>query len=112
MKNIVVKINKRNLNSLVRKNNFNNGGMFISYQFIAIDFKEDKSNTAKFYTSTQVSQNSWHNYPGIKIWDNKNEAKYKKAYVIAECEDYLLNDLLNELEYEFPNITFQFVNFD
>ena len=75
MKKVTVKINKRNLTGLINKTSFKySGGMFVPYGFIAIDFKTDKNNTAKFYENTQVSANSWTNYPGYKVWNNNHSA--------------------------------------
>lgn len=111
MKNVTVKINKRNLNAIVRNNNFKvSGGMFNPYQFLAIDFEVDKNNTAKFYESTQVSQNSWINYPGVKIWNN-SQNDWTKAEVIKEIEENLC-EIKRELEYYSPNINFEFIGFE
>jgi hypothetical protein len=110
MANITVKINKRNLTGLIRKKNFDNGGMFISYQFIALDFETDKNNTATFYENTQVSQNSWTNYPGEKVWDNMDSAKWLKSNIIAACEERM-DYVISKLENRFPEINFELIGF-
>lgn len=110
MKNVTVKINKRNLNSLIRKTSFNFGGMFISYSFIAIDFYTKKSNTATLYNSVQASQNSWTNYPGFKIWTNCNETKWLKSNVLTACVENLEN-VICELSANYPNINFKLIGF-
>jgi len=108
---ITVKINKRNLNALVRKTNFNNGGMFISFQMIVLDFTGEANNTAWFYESTQASQNSYTNYSGLKIWDNANETNWVKREVLESIEENV-HHIKNELEMYYPNINFKFINFD
>ena len=108
MKNITVKINKRNLNALVRKTKFNYGGMFTSYGFIAIDFKTDRNNTAIFYETSIVSRNSWTNYPGFQIWNNRNTAKCKKKNVIADIEE-TIEDVIRDLGYSFPDVNFELI---
>jgi len=97
MKNVTVTVNKRNLNAVVRKSNFNNNGTFVSYQFIGIIFNLTKDSTAKFYESTQASENSWTNNPGIKIWDNDNNATYKKSAVLEECEEFICEHLESKI---------------
>lgn len=111
MKTIKVKINKRNLNSLVRKTCFSYGGMFISYGFITIDCRTDKDNTATFYAAKIPTSNSWSNYPGRKIWSNKNCAKYKKSEVLEECVSFLKEQFLIEVAPDFPEVKFVFVGF-
>lgn len=116
MEKFKIKVNRRNLTGLVRKTKFDNGGMFISYQFIAIEFELLKNSTAKFYESTQVSQNSWTNYPGIKIWNNANLSKWNKKDVIESCENYIVERLehdLNAMYFEDDNIeiTIQLIGF-
>lgn len=109
-KKIIVKINKRNLTGLINRTNFKNGGMFISYQFIAIDFDTTKNNTAKFYENRQVNENSWINYPGHKIWNNKNCSKYKKSDVLKEIEE-MFDYYISEISMLYPNIKFELINF-
>lgn len=102
MRKITVKINRRNLTGLVNKTSFKySGGMFTSYGFIAIEFKTDRNNTAKFYESCIVSRNSLVNYPGFKIWDNGQE-DWKKSEVLESCEDYLVNERFSEIESNHP----------
>jgi len=85
-KKVTVRINKRNITGLVRKESFKfSGGMFIPYSFIAINFNAEKDNTATFYMSTIVSSNSWTNYPGHKVWNNDN-GDWTKAQVIDQIE--------------------------
>lgn len=110
MNNVTVRINKRNLNALVRKESFKySGGMFIPYAFIAIDFDTEKDNTARWYQSVQVSSNSWTNYNGYKVWHNDND-DWTKAQVIDQIERNI-EDALNDLSRYYPNVKFELVNF-
>jgi hypothetical protein len=111
MSNITVKINKRNLNALVRRESFRfSGGMFIPYAFIAVEFDTEKDNTARFYMSVLASSNSWTNYPGIKVWNNNND-DWTKAQVIDLVERNI-DDILNDLSNYYPEVNFELVNFD
>ena len=111
MGTITVKINKRNLNALVRKNNFHvSGGMFKPYQFIGMDFETDKDNIATFYESTIVTSNSWTNYPGIKIWNN-NHDDWTKAQVLEDIENEIVR-LLDWASQDYPEINFELIGFE
>ena len=111
MKTVTLKINKRNLNAIIRKTNFKvSGGMFNPYQFIAINFDTEKDNTATFYESTIVSSNSWTNYPGTKIWNN-GQSDWTKAEVFARIEDTIEEILNDEIAFQYPNIKLEFINF-
>lgn len=110
MKKVIVRINKRNLNALIRKHNFHStGGMFTPYQFIGMDFNTDKDNTATFYESTIVSENSWTNYPGIKIWNNYQES-WTKAQVLSRIENDIEMCLAN-YSYDYPEVEFKLIGF-
>ncbi len=110
MKTLTVKINKRNLNALVRRESFKfSGGMFIPYAFIAIDFDTEKNNTARFYRSVQASSNSWTNYPGFKVWNNNND-DWTKSQVIEQVERNIY-DVFIHLKIYYPNVNFELVNF-
>ena len=110
MSNVTVRINKRNLNALVRKESFKfSGGMFIPYAFIAIDIDIEKNNTATWYQSVQVSSNSWTNYPGYKVWNNDND-DWTKVQVIDQIERNI-EDVLNDISNYYPNINFELVGF-
>lgn len=73
--------------TFVKKNSFSTKGMFTPYQFIAV--AKDENGKAYLYHSIQPSSNSWTNYPGRKIWDNKNESVNKKKDVL----EFLLSEL-------------------
>lgn len=49
-------------------------GMFRPYHFVAIDPKD-----SEIYDSIQVSENSWTNYRGFKVWDNGEEGCYDRT---------------------------------
>lgn len=96
-----VRINIRNLSGLIRKTSFNNSGMFISYQFIAVAI--GSNGKPYFYQSRQASSNSWTNYPGAKIWNNKNQAVCRKQNVLSDAKENLeraLEELVNYGEIE------------
>lgn len=114
-KKIKVRINRRNLTGLVNRETFNTSGMFVPYQFIAMDFEVDKDNTARFYKSTLASENSWTNYPGVKIW-HSNSDRNRKEDVLRECEIGVKRAIdeyisLEELEGRNVDIEFEFVGF-
>ena len=110
MKAITVRINKRNLNAIVRKHNFHvSGGMFNPYQFIGMDFDTDKNNTATFYESTIVNSNNWTNYPGIKIWNNNHE-DWTKSQVLSQIEDDI-KMYIDWASQDYPNVNFELIGF-
>ena len=96
------------MNAVVKNNSLNTGGMFVPYQFIAMDFKTDKSNTATFYHSVQASSNSRTNYPGSKVWTS-NSAKNPKSAVLDWIEGNMKN-VIDELEQYYPEIKFEVVD--
>ena len=106
MEKIKIFIDKRKLNALIRKHNFHNK---YNYQFIGMEFDTDKNNTAKFYESTQVSENSWTNYQGIKLWHNYNE-NWTKAEVLDRITDDIIMHTQWYME-ENHDVQFIFVNF-
>lgn len=110
MKKIIVKINMRNLNAIVRKHNFRqSGGQFNTYQFIGMKFETDKNNTAIFYESTLVSKNSWTNFPGIKIWENNQEG-WTKEQVLNRIEGDL-NMYLDWASQDYSKVEFKLIGF-
>lgn len=116
LKKVKVRINRRNLTGLINRETFNTSGMFVPYQFIAMDFEVEKNNTARFYKSTQPSSNSWTNYPGLKIWSS-NSARNRKEDVLQECEIGVKQaiDEYISMEQQYGrevNIEFEFVDFD
>jgi hypothetical protein len=88
MKIITVEFKK--LKTLIKKEKFNTSGMFVPYQFIALKWNE--KGESEFYHSIIASQNSWTNYPGIKIWTS-NESKNPKREMLEYFENYLKSTL-------------------
>lgn len=114
-KKIKVRINRRNLTGLINRETFNTSGMFVPYQFIAMDFEIDKNNTARFYKSTQPTSNSWTNYPGVIIWSS-NSDRNKKEDVLQKCEIGVKRAIDEYIAMEEQcgrevNIVFEFVGF-
>lgn len=111
MARITVKINKRNLTGLINKTSFiYSRGTFTSYGFIAVYFETGKNNTAGFYEAVEASANSWTNYPGFKIWDNRSK-DWKKADVLERCEKNLI-EYIEEMRIDYPEINFELIGFE
>jgi hypothetical protein len=109
-KKITVTINRRNLRGLINRESFNSSGMFVPYQFIAMDFSEERDNTATFYHSVQPSSNSWINWSGEKIWESTEE-RNKKPKVLEDSEQGV-KYAVKRLTVLFPDVEFKLVGFD
>jgi|GEM_PF-6783481 len=111
-KDITVRINRRSIAGLINKTALHYGGSFISSGFIAMTFEKDKNNTAKFYESNIVNENSRANYPGFKIWSNGGTlAKCKISEVIEQAEYCLQEEVLPLIQERYPNINFKLIGF-
>ena len=103
---VTVTVNWRNISALVRKNNFRHK---YQYQFIGMKFDTDRDNTAKFYESTQVNENSYTNYPGIKIWHN-----YYENWTKEEVLERITDDIIMHTEWymeDHDEVEFRMVGF-
>jgi len=89
-----IKIKKSQIRTCVKNAQIskNQNGMFTPYEFIGFDF-EDK----KFYSSVQVSSNSWTNYPGVKVWNNGGQATEGTK---SELVDYIFNCISDKMQLE------------
>ncbi len=75
-------------------------------------FEKDKNNTAKFYESNIVNENSRAKYLGFKIWSNGGTlAKCKISEVIEQAEYCLQKEVLPLIQKRYPNINFKLIGF-
>jgi hypothetical protein len=111
MEPITVTIDKKKIDSLVKKESFNSSGSFVPYMFIGMYFAMDRDTTAVFYANTQPSENSWTNFPGEKMWENHGNARNKKSDIIAEIESNIKEWIKFRLTPDYFHINFELINF-
>jgi len=92
-------IDKKDLESLLQKNNVNRLEVYL---FIAYNFE-----SSKLYYSAQASDRSWVNYPGVKIWDNSGGEQWTKTEVL----EYICDNIKDTLTNYVNDCMFKFVNF-
>jgi hypothetical protein len=104
-----IEINLNDFFKNLEKKHFEYTGMFIPHHFIAVDFDEENEKT-RIYDAVVASANSYINYEGIKIWTNNNRNKLSKKKVFDECEFALRTNIIDVLNYRYPDYNFKLKN--